>query len=396
MVWWNSLFQPDNWRAYSYPIAVHMFLSLPPPPSPKLISERALSVVKSCGNALQRLRLSMEESPRYIGVEELPLSVEPFSLVVIFDEYGGRVEEVCGSAPSDAVKAIEEYRLSGFTVDIDTYKRGVSEEELLATVTRAVDVAEELGATGIRVLRSAHGYHVRARLPSRLGFEELWEARRKAGDDMQRLSIDIDYHEKSLDFLTNFLFNEKWWVEGGSWRHYREEAVSPEAVRVAPLEVAFSDGARLGVVPSISLSLSSATARLRLTMIDGKPALVIIGKREVVTPGFASEIAQRLSSALRELSEEARERVVEAYRRVAHPDAVFRLTRCLVIRTRDGYAVFAEPSLVPHLVGRQGWIARKAEERLGAKLHIVSAQQPGAWQLDLATLLRRALETETA
>jgi hypothetical protein len=371
-----------------------MFLSLPPPPSPKLISERALSVVKSCSNALQRLRLVMEESPRYIGIEELPLSVEPFSLVAIFDDYGAELEEVCGSAPGEAARAVEEYRLSHFTVDIDTYRENVSTEELLATVTRAVDVAEELGATGIRVLRSAHGYHVRARLPSRLGFEELWEARRKAGDDMKRLSIDREYHEKSLDFLTNFLFNEKWWVEGGGWRHYREEAVSPEAVRVVPLEVAFSDGARLGVVPSISLLFSSA--RLKLVMIDGKPALIIIGKREVVTPSLAAELARRISSALRELGEEAREKVVEAYRRVAHPEAVFRLTRCLVIRTRDGYAVFAEPSLVPHLIGRQGWIARKAEERLGAKLHIVSAQQPGAWQLDLATLLRRALETETA
>jgi hypothetical protein len=393
MVWWNFLYQPDGWRAYSYPIAVHMFLPLPPPPSPKLISERALSVVRhSCSDALQRLRLSMEESPRYIGVEELPVSIEPFSLVTIFDDYGAELEEVCGSAPSEAARAVEEYRLSQFTVDIDAYRENVTTEELLYTVTRAVDIAEELGATGIRVLRSAHGYHVRARLPSCLGFDELWEARRRAGDDMKRLFIDREYHERGLSFLTNFLFNEKYWAEGGSWRHYREEAVSPEAVRVVTLEVAFPDGAKLSVVPSTSFS--AASARLRLTMLDGKPALVVSGGRELVTKDFAARLAQRLSSALRELSEEPRQKVIDAYRRVAHPDALFRLARCLVIRARDGYVVFAEPSLVPHLIGRQGWIVKKVEERLGRKMHIISTQQPGTWQLELAALLRRALETK--
>ena len=205
---------------YRHPYAVHIFK--PDKPS----REEAVSIARLLLKLLFPEFSDLSEGwPRvelnYVGYEELPVDINDFYYVVT--KLGGdgdlRVVEHFSSVPKEVADKILEYRLSNITLDYDE----MYETKVYNCISAMTDFRGEL-------FNTYRGYHFRAPLPRKVSLEELLELRYKYKDDILRWRIDKAYAEAGLGFLTNFLFNEKHWLErdmreGEKWLSHREVKV---------------------------------------------------------------------------------------------------------------------------------------------------------------------------
>ncbi|MEM1521330.1 MAG: KH domain-containing protein [Candidatus Korarchaeum sp.] len=236
----TMVYTKDLAYEYTHSYAVHLFTER------KLSAEEAFERAEELldkhfpnwreklqGGVLERVPLKL----KYVGIEELPVEGPESYVAVYFWNDEGKWEdihtEVVSTVPEELANAITSYRFSRLTLDYDEYKDSKS-----ARVIKALNEIQEI-CDEIKVLRSAQGYHIRAPLRKPASFDELLKIREELGDDYDRRHIDKIYHNAGLDFLTNFLFNEKHWFEG-KLVSYTERELSKEEVEAITAEYAFS------------------------------------------------------------------------------------------------------------------------------------------------------------
>lgn len=211
---------------YTYPYAVHLFT-----PEKPLAYEAFRKAEELLDKYFKNWRKEKIES-RYIGIEELPVEVkQEYHVAVSLAPGMEYVVRYYGNVPKEVANKIVDYRFKHLTIDIDInpYMPG---QLLEAMKKKTVEIVREIANKYINAefYKTKRGYHIRILLPEKKDFQELIELREKYLDDTVRIRIDKVYHEKGLDYLTNILFNEKYWFEGDKLVHQIEQPIQPDKI----------------------------------------------------------------------------------------------------------------------------------------------------------------------
>ena len=363
MVWFTYR---DAESYYEYPFAVHFFTNAKI--SPQDACDLALTILSrdfgiDANNA----------KTLYVGYEELPVALQrEFYIAVDVEKvpYGFEIRSVSGKATEVDAKSILEYRLSRLIVDIDEYKQSlITTTYALAT---AIDTALSV-SNDVRVYRSRQGYHVKATLKKPVSFEELIELRRKALDDIDRVKIDLAYHETGLTFLANMIFNEKCIKEGDKFACFKEREIPLHDVvitRESYVRCRFTS-AEFTVWP---ISVKTARELIWLT-----------GKFEQVTKSFVENVVNEIERMCN--NEETVKAVINAFKDNVAGD-------CDVVDLGFTLYIIAPETLVGRLIGRNGAKVKSAERALGKRVYVVSRESTRAreaYELLVRTAVRRAL-----
>jgi len=211
---------------YTYPYAVHLFT-----PEKPLAYEAFRKAEELLDKYFKNWRKEKIES-RYMGIEELPVEVkQEYHVAVSLAPGMEYVVRYYGNVPKEVAEKIIDYRFKHLTIDIDIdpYMPG---QLLEAMKKKTVEIVREIANKYINAefYKTKRGYHIRILLPEKKDFQELVELREKYLDDTVRIRIDKVYHEKGLDYLTNILFNEKYWFEGDKLVHQTEQPIQPDKI----------------------------------------------------------------------------------------------------------------------------------------------------------------------
>jgi predicted RNA-binding protein Jag len=254
------------------------------------------------------------------------------------------------------VQEIVNRRFSWLTVDID--------EDAEFRLAKALDKVRELQLP-FSLYRTARGYHVRAMLPRVYDFQTLMSLRDGCLDDFSRREIDESYHRAGLDFLTNFLFNEKAWIEGNEIKTYSEKEVSLGEVTVA----------RKG---EISIELPKLSISGRISIEVDKGVVTARGPADILTKEYFDLIRQSIEdnfweySFKREQEEDIKTKIVNAYAKIS-PKAMFVASKCDVEVNYSIVTLKVPPELSDYigiLIGKEGKNIKTVQEETGLKVVI--------------------------
>jgi hypothetical protein len=343
------VYSSEERGVYSYPYAVHFFANSKIPPATAF--ERANKIIKDTFGA--------GPQNRYVGYEELPVSVPEFYVATKFDS-DMSLEKFVAEPRIPEMREVTDYRLSRLTVDID--------ENADFKLAKALDKVRELQLP-FSLYRTARGYHVRATLPRVYDFQTLMSLRDSCMDDFSRREIDESYHKAGLDFLTNFLFNEKYWIEGSEIKGYAEREVNLREVTVA----------RKG---EISIELPKLSISGRISIEVDKGVVTARGPADILTKEYFDLIRQSIEDNLWEYSlrkeqeEDVKTKIINGYAKIS-PKAAFIASKC---DTEVNYSIVTlkvPPELSDYigiLIGKEGKNIKAVQEETGLK--IVIARPP--------------------
>ena len=334
--------------SYYYPYAVHFFSKN------KMSFDEAVS--KAVDVLEREFRVSEREikyTPIYVGIEEIPDISKEFYVAVEFHEHD--VIYKPKDLPED-VEKLKKYRFSFLTYDIDMYK-GLPEEkekDLAEALDKAFKVSRE-----VKIYKTYGGYHIRAKLDREYSFDELMDLRFKA-DDYERRHIDMLYHRAGLDFLTNFLFNEKHWKDLREMKSYREEEVSPKDLVVQrEIELKIRVPKTYRVINGVEVFIEERKMRLR-------------GKADVLTKDFVDQLNDVLNRELEPMIREG-EKYVDVLEKFYR--GVFIKRVMTVLGYGDKLIIIADEDDVGKLIGRKGSLVREAEKIVGKKIVVTDVER---------------------
>jgi len=366
------VYSSEEGGVYSYPYAVHFFVNSKIPPATAF--ERANKIIKDTfGTGAQN---------RYVGYEELPVSVSEFYIATKFDSDMALERFVAEPKIPENVQEITNYRFSWLTVDIDE-----NAEFILA---KALDKVRELQLP-FSVYRTARGYHVRATLPKVYDFQTLLSLRDSCMDDFSRREIDESYHRAGLDFLTNFLFNEKAWVEGNEIKSYVEKEVSLGEVTIARKGELSIELPRLSVSGSVSIEVDRGVVTAR-------------GPADILTKEYFDLIRQSIEDNFWEYSfrkreeEDIKTKIINAYARIS-PKAMFIVSKCNIEINYSIVTLKVPPELsnfIGILIGREGKNIKAVQEETGLKIVIArpaEAPKPKTEEEEMKEKLQEMLKS---
>ncbi|MEM4863204.1 MAG: KH domain-containing protein [Candidatus Nezhaarchaeales archaeon] len=371
---------------YEHPYAVHLFTSEKPSPEEAFrIAEDVLAKAFPEWKELEGRGLA------YVGYEYVPLDMPPEadkSYVATSFVYVGwhrfEIGGVVSTIPQQLASAIREYRERFVTLDYDDDYASTR-----ASIIDALDYLSREGYRNIKVFKTHRGYHVRAELPSPQPLDKIFEVRRMLKEDYSRIAIDRAYIEKSLDFLTNLLFNSKCWVEFPSsiLKCYEEKEIDPSTITTERVEHTSIN------LPKMRIELPKGVVE-----IDGKQVKFVGRFTERDVKAIATSIEDNLWEYAYALEKrgDIKEKVKNAYRKVS-PFLASLIDDCEV-RLEDGAVVIQVPdsltNYVGRLIGKQGQNIRAVESELGVRIRISQGQLPEevAMKRKLRELLKSVIE----
>lgn len=339
------VYSSEDRGRYLYPYAVHFFTTTKIPPT--VAFERANKIIGNTFGTTTR--------HRYVGYEELPSSIPEFYVATKFDP-DMILEKFVAEPKIPDVEEIANYRLSRLTVDID--------EDAEFRLAKALDKVRELQLP-FSLYRTARGYHVRAMLPKVYDFQTLLNLRDSCGDDFSRREIDESYHRAGLDFLTNFLFNEKAWIEGTEIKTYSEKEADPREATVI----------RTGII-SVELPKLSISGRVSIEVDED--LLTARGSADILTKEYFDLIKQSIEdnfweySFRKEEQEDIKTKIMNAYAKIS-PKAMFVASKCDVEVNYSIVTLKVPPELSDYigvLIGKEGKNIKAVQEETGLKVVI--------------------------
>jgi len=369
--------------AYSHPYAVHIFTSHKL--SPDKVFERAEEILSK---AFPDWGKDKREYLAYIGYENISLSIPPEAedtYVAAKFKISTRVEDIqlISTVPPTLASAISSYRSEQLTLDFD--------EKSDYAKANLIDVLNDLSEKGInfKVYETHRGYHVRAKLPNSLSLEEILGMREKYKDDYARLRIDSHYLRHGFGFLTNLLFNEKYWRDSpdSGLHHTIEVEVNPEKITVTCKRSTYLN------FPELSIDLPKGSIKVygNTILFEGH-----FGNREM------NRVVQSVEDNLWEYAYAQKSQsniinsLIATYRKIS-PTLSMALEKCK-ISFSDGVIVIHVPEnlspLVGRLIGKQGQNIRAVETELGIKIRISQSSPPPEdveMKRKLQDLLRRVV-----
>lgn len=263
---------------YMYPYAVHLIT--PEKPLAHEAFRRAEELLdKYFADTWRRGRIKS----RFIGIEELPVEVDrEYHVVVSFSAGAYYVREIFSNVPEHVAEKIMDYRFRWLTIDIDVdvVKNlvGKDAEEARKALIKAIRELAKL--PNAEFYKTKRGYHVRVPLSERKNFNELIEMRMKYLDDEARIDLDKAYYGSGLWYLTNMLFNEKYWYEGDRLVHQVEQPIAPDKIIDEIEGLASKESTAVGnnvsnVVERIEELVSELTSVLRVREAENKMLHVV-------------------------------------------------------------------------------------------------------------------------
>ncbi|MEM2163644.1 MAG: KH domain-containing protein [Candidatus Bathyarchaeia archaeon] len=377
MMYHTMVYSEDLAYEYTHSYAVHLFTER------KLSAEEAFERAEELldkhfpnwreklqGGVLERVPLKL----KYVGIEELPVEGPESYVAVYFWNDEGKWEdihtEVVSTVPEELANAITSYRFSRLTLDYDEYKDSKS-----ARVIKALNEIQEI-CDEIKVLRSAQGYHIRAPLRKPASFDELLKIREELGDDYDRRHIDKIYHNAGLDFLTNFLFNEKHWFEG-KLVSYTERELSKEEVEAITAEYYFlaPETAPSGIKIEGEIGGRKYSMRIEEERKEGVFGEIV--KKEAIVSGHIThdEAYSIYKSVAQEW--ERQQSIIDSVRKAYYElgwkfYSVLNSARIWI----EGDTVFIEvpPEYMGKFIGKMGANVKYVEGKAGCKVRIVTEE----------------------
>jgi len=210
---YHILVYTDELHVYTHPYAVHIFTN---------VVEKPDNIIQIAKDILDKHFGTWwnEAKIRYIGIERLPIkyNIPNYYYIATKIEYRSsheepKVLEHYGDVPKELVDKIMEIRETNLTLDYDYDWKFKYVHDVLDDYPNG------------ELFKTFRGYHVRVKLNSKLNLEEILKIREEYRDDENRIALDKAYMQCGLSFLTNLLFNEKYWFDDGL-KHYSEQKVS--------------------------------------------------------------------------------------------------------------------------------------------------------------------------
>ncbi|MEM1510564.1 MAG: KH domain-containing protein [Thermofilaceae archaeon] len=366
MFWHVMVYSRGLESAYSHPYAVHLFTSSKPSPNEAFrMAEEILSKTFPDWGKDKREYLA------YVGYEELPLSLPPEaegSYVAVKFLISMRVEnaQFISTVPPTLVSILEKYRMEKLTLDYDG-----KDDHTKADIIDVLDTLLEKNIS-FKIYETHRGYHIRASLPQPLPLEEILKMRKGFGDDNARLDVDSHYLHHGFGFLTNLLFNEKYW-----WDFPRDNLQCTIETEINPKKIMIEFKQFISfTLPEISINIPS------------KGIIEVKGSEVVFKGSFGLKemrrIVQSIEDNLWEYAYAQRSQsnminsLIASYRKIS-PTLSTALERCK-ISFSDGVIVIHVPEnlspLVGRLIGKQGQNIRAVEAELGIKIRISQSSPP--------------------
>ncbi|MEM2050129.1 MAG: KH domain-containing protein [Thermoproteota archaeon] len=358
--WHIMVYSRDLLDIYSHPYAFHLFTSSKPSPS---------EAFKVAGEILSKAFPDWGKDEReylaFVGYEELPLSLPPEAEGVVAAKFnidvGVKDVKAISTVPPALAKTLEDYRSRQLTLDVDSKSDHAK--------AKLIDTLNSLSFQGIKLYETHRGYHVRASLPEPLPLEEIIKLRRELGDDPSRLSIDSVYLKHGLGFLTNLLFNEKYWC------------TKPNDTLQGTIEKEINPGS---ITVEYDLTIS---CRLPSTSITTNKGTIKVEKDRVIFNGnFGMQEMQRIAKSIEDNfweysvsgGEDVKKRLILAYGKISWRLASI-LEKCNVGICNGIVTIHVPSDLASHvgrLIGKQGANIRTVEAELGVRIKISQAGPP--------------------
>jgi len=372
-MWHVMIYSHGLGRVYTHPYAVHLLT--PVKPSPEEAFRKAGELLDT---HFPEWMKGEESFLAYAGYEEIPFDTllchyVAVKFIISKDEYK---ISYYSNVPSELAEKITDYRLREVTFDYD------GDDEYTKYVI--LDTACEL--ENPTIYKTYRGYHLRAGLPSKLDFDEIIRMRRRGFDDFSRIRIDEIYHENGLTFLTNLLFNEKYWIENGGLKHYVEEKIDVKDV------VATRSG-------YVSIKLPELVIQLP------KGSISIKGDRVEFKGCFSNKDVQRILRSIednlweysfqQQRQVDIKERIADAYGKIS-PILRLAVSTCSLSFEGEKAVLHVPQSLsniVGRLIGKGGANIRAVEHEVGVRISISQEETPEDVKLKkkLQELLRQVV-----
>jgi len=322
-------------------------------------------------NEIQK-HFSRDVNPVYVGRERLPIDVsEDYHVIVEFKGEDSAGNFYC-NVPDSLAEQILKYRMSFLTLDFDgddNYNRA-----------KVIDVVDDF--PDAQIFKTHRGYHVRVKFDVEKKFEELIELRKNYGEDYSRIRIDMAYHKSGLTFLTNFLFNEKYWYEDGKIMQSIEQPVS--ITSISTVRTSFLSFK----LPKTSFTLPRGTVE-----IDGDKAVFngFFSKRDVERISRSIEDNLWEYSLTYDKALDLKERIFQAYRKI-NPLLAF-IVQMSEVRFEGGKVILKVPKQhfrdIGRLIGKNGSVIKAVEQEVGVKISI----EHEGMQTPEEVILKKKLQT---
>lgn len=343
---------------YSYPCAVHIFSHKNYPP------QEVFAIAKKQLDKDFPDWRNHEEELRYVGVEEIPIVHHNEYIIACKFSLKGR--DICGititsSMPDYLQDDIKKYRFQFLTLDYDS-SSPLSKMSIL-------EALEEFPQA--KLYKTRRGYHIRCHLNENLSFDELLELRRRFNDDPSRIEIDEAYHEQGYDFLTNTLFNKKWWISEGEIHFYQEEPIPP-----ADISVEWEEYIKIEL-PQLTLTTPKGTIHIngkaikfsgRFTRADIKRIIISI-EDNLWEYGYYSYASRQ---------KDIKTAIAKAYAGIS--PILEQVVSQSKISIKDGKVIIHVPQhlsqYVGRLIGKAGMNIKAVESKLGIKIAISQESTP--------------------
>ncbi|MEM0192723.1 MAG: KH domain-containing protein, partial [Candidatus Korarchaeum sp.] len=372
MMYHTMVYTEDLAYEYTHSYAVHLLTE--EKLSAEEAFERAVELLdkhfpnwRAEGGVLERVPLKL----KYVGIEELPVEgPESYVVVYLWNDEGKWEDihtEVVSTVPEELANAITSYRFSRLTLDYDEYKDFES-AQIIEALAKIQEICDEP-----KVFRSAQGYHIRAHLKKPASFDELIKIRWRFDDDSDRTCIDWSYHNVGLDFLTNFLFNEKHWFEG-KLVSYTERELSKEEVEAITAEYYFLAPETAPVV-EIEGEIGGRKYSMRIKEERKEGVFGEIVKKEAIVRGHIThdEAYSIYKSVAQEW--ERQQSIIDSVRKAYYELGwkfyiILNSARIWI----EGDTVFVEvpPEYMGKFIGKMGANVKYVEGKAGCKVRIVT------------------------
>ena len=348
-------------KSYNHLVAVHIIAPDKLPPEDAL--ERAKEVVeKLVGEGKIPAYLQKSVGFVRVGYEKLPdYPIEKEYYVVVYTNELSEKTAICyNDVPQDLASFILQHRKQWLTLDYDSKNA----EEM----RKAYGVY--LQHPQAKIYETRYGYHVKAKLPEPMDLMELLKLRERLHDDARRIDFDRRYLEAGLAFLTNMLFNERYWYNEKLWSG--EVEINPEQLKK---------------------KIPPRTAKISLRLPKIQIGDVLIDGNEITVPGWWPD--EKVRSLIQQIEdnfweyqvyqieiENIQEKFLEATRQISVKlyysvkDAL--KTGEIVLRPEGSMLLVHvnRQDLAGPLIGRQGNTAKRLSEALQMNVKIVTNSVP--------------------
>ena len=362
-------------KSYNHLVAVHIIAPVKLPPEDAL--EKATNVVEKLINE-GKIPAYLRKSISFVraGYEKLPNhQIEKEHYVVVYtNELSEKTTTCYNDVPQDLANLITQHRKQWLTLDYDSKN---AEE-----IRKAYNVY--LQYPQAKIYETRYGYHIKAKLPEPMDLTELLKLREKLHDDTRRIDFDKRYLEAGLGFLTNMLFNERYWFTEKLWSG--EIEINPEQLKK---------------------KIPPRTVKISLRLPKVQIGDVIIDDDKVTVPGWwpdekVKNLVQQIEDNFWEYQvhqieiENVEEKFLEATRQISiklyHSVKDALKNRDIVLR-HEGDVLFVHVNrqeLAGPLIGRQGTTVKRISEALQMKVKIVTQSMPET--IEIRRRLKELLE----